>query len=90
MSKGVRVCDRRIRDSDFGIPSDFVIRHSDFRRAVHGKTFFAFRFTGNPVSLLPIHWDHEPLLPNVLPTSRRQGLSPVLLPARCRHYFAVY
>ena|SRR6266496_560796 len=28
---------RPVRHSDFGIPSDFVIRHSDLRIAVHGK-----------------------------------------------------
>jgi len=37
MSKGALVCARQIRHSDFVIPSDFVIRHSDLGSAVHGK-----------------------------------------------------
>ena len=36
MSKSDQVCDRRISHSDFGIPSDFVIRHSDLKSAVPG------------------------------------------------------
>src|SRR6185503_5294395 len=31
-----------VRNSDFGIPSDFVIRHSDLRFAVHGEPPFVF------------------------------------------------
>jgi hypothetical protein len=31
-----------VRPSDFGIPSDFVIRHSGLRIAVHGEPAFAF------------------------------------------------
>jgi len=34
---------RPVRNSDFGIPSDFVIRHSDLKFAVHGKPCFALR-----------------------------------------------
>jgi len=30
-------CNRRVRHSDFDIPSDFVIRHSDLSIAVHGQ-----------------------------------------------------
>jgi len=36
MSKGALVRNRRVRHSDFGIPSDFVIRHSDLAIEVHG------------------------------------------------------
>jgi len=42
MSKGALVCDRLFRHSDFGIPSDFVIRHSDLEIGVHGKPPFVF------------------------------------------------
>jgi len=38
-----------VRHSDFGIPSDFVIRHSGLRIAVHGGSPFLFE----------MHWDHE-------------------------------
>jgi hypothetical protein len=34
MSKNSQLCGRRFRHSDFVIPSDFVIRHSDLRIAV--------------------------------------------------------
>src|SRR6266536_6512914 len=39
-----------VRHSDFGIPSDFVIRYSGLRISVHGEPSFALR----------MHWDHEP------------------------------
>src|SRR6266536_2301666 len=42
-----------VRHSDFGIPSDFVIRYSGLRISVHGEPPFALR----------MHWDHEPLRP---------------------------
>ena|SRR5919198_1184434 len=42
MSNGAQNRNRRFRYSDFGIPSDFVIRHADFGIAVHGKPPFAF------------------------------------------------
>src|ERR1043166_8028629 len=32
-----------VRPSDFGIPSDFVIRHSGLRIAVHGRNFRTHR-----------------------------------------------
>src|SRR6266699_5641707 len=51
--KGARVCDRRTRHSDFGIPSDFLIRHSSFGFGNCGTWRAPFRF-------LRMHWDHEP------------------------------
>jgi len=50
MSKGAQKCHRRFRHPDFGIPSDFVIRHSELR------------FMESPLSLLHMHEDHEPTL----------------------------
>jgi len=37
MSNDAQECDRRFCHSDFGIPSDFAIRHSDLGIAAHGK-----------------------------------------------------
>jgi len=58
MSKTSELRHRQFRDSDFVIPSDFVIRHSDLRSAdenddeaegtVHGEPPFAFAHTLRP------------------------------------------
>jgi len=42
------VCDRRIRHSDFAIPSVFIIR------------IWKRRFKESPLSLVHMHWDYEP------------------------------
>jgi len=49
MPKGALVCNRRLRHSDFGIPSDFVIRHSDLGGGGRGRSV---PLTGrwNPIS----------------------------------------
>src|ERR1051325_2148156 len=60
------------RHSDFGIPSDFGIRHSDLGTLVHAK----------PPSLLRMHWDHEPT-----PSPSQEGSDsgwPVPLPGGVR------
>jgi hypothetical protein len=43
MTKAALQCGGRIRHSDFGLPSDFVIRHSDLDR----------RFMESPLSFFP-------------------------------------
>src|SRR6266704_3292331 len=50
MSNDAQEYDRRFRHSDFGIPSGFVIRHSDLGIALREK----------PLSLFRMHWDPEP------------------------------
>jgi len=41
-------CYQRFRHSDFSIPSDVVIRHSDLGMAVHGEPLFAFAYALGP------------------------------------------
>src|SRR6266516_4158981 len=69
MSKDSQWCVRRFRHSDFVIPSDFVLRHSDLRiavcsikRPVRGlvRAGAGGSVHGTPLSFDAVHWDHEP------------------------------
>src|SRR5437016_4777189 len=72
-----------VRHSDFGIPSDFVIRHSDLGMAVHGEPPFVCQ-EGN--------WEstEECQLPS-LPSARPSRFQAPVNPARAagsRHTFS--
>jgi hypothetical protein len=49
-AEGAQECDR-FGHSDFGIPSDFAIRHSDLGP----------RFMESPHAIFAVHWDLEPM-----------------------------